>query len=50
VERGGFWDVHAWWPLAWTWGGTALIALATGLTLYSGLGYLWRNRHLIEGA
>ncbi|MGV3533586.1 MAG: CDP-diacylglycerol--glycerol-3-phosphate 3-phosphatidyltransferase [Chthoniobacteraceae bacterium] len=50
VERSGFWDVHAWWPLAWTWGGTALIALATGLTLYSGLGYLWRNRHLIEGA
>jgi CDP-diacylglycerol--glycerol-3-phosphate 3-phosphatidyltransferase len=50
VERSGFWDVHAWWSLAWTWGGTALIALATGLTLYSGLGYLWRNRHLIEAA
>jgi CDP-diacylglycerol--glycerol-3-phosphate 3-phosphatidyltransferase len=50
LERTGLVDVHAWWPLAWHWGGTALIALATGLTLYSGLGYLWRNRHLIEAA
>ena len=38
-----------WWRFAWNWGGTALIALALVLTLYSGLGYLWRNRRLIEG-
>lgn len=50
VERTGIIDVSAWWPLAWKWGGTALIALATGLTLYSGLGYLWKNRSLIEAA
>jgi CDP-diacylglycerol--glycerol-3-phosphate 3-phosphatidyltransferase len=37
-----------WWELTWNWGGWALIALALGLTLYSGLGYLWRNRALIQ--
>lgn len=43
-------DGAAWWFLwaAWSWGGKALIMLALGLTLYSGLGYLWRNRALIE--
>jgi CDP-diacylglycerol--glycerol-3-phosphate 3-phosphatidyltransferase len=50
VERTGLIDARAWWPFAWKWGGTALIALATLLTLYSGLGYLWRNRRLIEAA
>lgn len=50
VERTGLFDVSAWWAPAWHWGGTALIALATALTLYSGLGYLWKNRHLIEAA
>ncbi len=50
VERTGLFDASAWWGIAWTWGGTALIALAMGLTLYSGLGYLWKNRLLIEAA
>ena len=50
VERSGLINVSGWWSLAWKWGGTALIALATVLTLYSGLGYLWKNRHLIEAA
>ena len=30
-------------------GGPLLIALALILTLYSGLGYLWKNRALLEG-
>lgn len=38
----------------WWWvrsvAGTGLIVLALGLTVYSGLGYLWRNRGLIAAA
>lgn len=37
-----------WWTGVWTYGGTALISLALVLTLYSGCGYLWKNRMLIE--
>lgn len=48
VERAGWISVGYWWPLAWKWGGGLLIAWATVLTLYSGLGYLWKNRRLIE--
>jgi CDP-diacylglycerol--glycerol-3-phosphate 3-phosphatidyltransferase len=36
-----------WWAHAWRYGGIALIALSLALTLYSGLGYLWKNRSLI---
>ena len=39
-----------WWWLAWRIGGGVLIAAALGLTLYSGVGYLWKNRALISGA
>jgi CDP-diacylglycerol--glycerol-3-phosphate 3-phosphatidyltransferase len=39
---------HEWYDTLWAWGGAALIALALFLTLYSGLGYLWRNRGLIR--
>ena len=39
-----------WWAHAWRYGGIALIALALGLTLYSGVGYLWKNRALIAAA
>jgi CDP-diacylglycerol---glycerol-3-phosphate 3-phosphatidyltransferase len=38
----------AWWPIAWKIGGTVLIAVATLLTLYSGLGYFWKNRAVIS--
>lgn len=40
----------AWWDLAWDKGGLVLIIAALGLTLYSGIGYLWRNRALITSA
>ena len=33
---------------AQTYGGNPLIAVALGLTLYSGVGYLWRNRTLLN--
>lgn len=46
-ERGGIVSGLSWWPLAWTYGGGALIALAVLLTLYSGCGYVWKNRALI---
>ena len=36
-----------WWTHAYRYGGGALIALALVLTLYSGFGYLWKNRRLI---
>lgn len=36
-----------WWPIAWKVGGLGLITLALILTLYSGVGYLWKNRALI---
>ena len=37
-----------WWTIAWRFGGGALITLALVLTLYSGIGYLWKNRALIS--
>lgn len=36
------------WLQAWDYGGNALVTLALLLTVYSGVGYLWRNRSLIE--
>jgi CDP-diacylglycerol---glycerol-3-phosphate 3-phosphatidyltransferase len=36
-----------WWWTAWKFGGGFLIALALVLTLYSGVGYIWKNRALI---
>jgi CDP-diacylglycerol--glycerol-3-phosphate 3-phosphatidyltransferase len=38
-----------WWQGVSDVGGSVLIALALVLTLYSGLGYLWKNRSLIDG-
>jgi phosphatidylglycerophosphate synthase len=32
----------------WSYGGAALIACALGFTLYSGCGYLWKNRALLR--
>ncbi len=37
-----------WWLRAWEQGGPLLVWIAVGLTLYSGLGYAWRHRSLIE--
>ncbi len=47
-ERAGVIHGLLWWAHAWRYGGIALIALALGLTLYSGGGYLWKNRELIK--
>jgi CDP-diacylglycerol--glycerol-3-phosphate 3-phosphatidyltransferase len=46
-ERAGVIHGLLWWAHAWRYGGIALIALALALTLYSGGGYLWKNRELI---
>lgn len=50
MERAGWFPVGGWWPRAWNTGGHLLIAATLGLTLYSGFGYLWRNRALIVPA
>ena len=44
----GFGHSGLWWGIAWRLGGGALITLALVLTLYSGVGYLWKNRALIS--
>lgn len=36
-----------WWVRAWNEAGPLLIWITVGLTLYSGLGFAWRNRELI---
>jgi CDP-diacylglycerol--glycerol-3-phosphate 3-phosphatidyltransferase len=36
-----------WWQNAWSYGGDALLWITIGLTIYSGLGYLWRHRGLV---
>jgi len=46
-ERAGIIHGLFWWFHAWHYGGIALVVLALGLTLYSGGGYLWKNRALL---
>ena len=41
-------DSASWWPIAWTWVGGGITAIAVVLTLWSGLGYVWKNRALIQ--
>ena len=36
-----------WWDAARRWIGRPIIAIVLALTLYSGLGYLWKNLALI---
>jgi CDP-diacylglycerol--glycerol-3-phosphate 3-phosphatidyltransferase len=38
----------AWWVRSWQVGGRALIGLVVALTLYSGVGYAWKHRAIIE--
>jgi len=47
-ERAGVITGLYWWAHAWSYGGGGLIALAVLLTLTSGLGYVWKNRALIQ--
>ncbi|MDQ6624186.1 MAG: CDP-diacylglycerol--glycerol-3-phosphate 3-phosphatidyltransferase [Verrucomicrobiota bacterium] len=37
-----------WWSRAWSEGGQTLVWITMALTLYSGLGYAWRHRALVE--
>ena len=37
-----------WWAKAWHYGGNTLLWITIGLTIYSGLGYLWRHRGLLR--
>jgi len=37
-----------WWEFTLRYGGMLFIACALGFTLYSGFGYLWKNRALIQ--
>jgi CDP-diacylglycerol---glycerol-3-phosphate 3-phosphatidyltransferase len=37
-----------WWQRAWNEAGPALVWLTVALTLYSGLGYAWRHRTVLE--
>ena len=49
-ERAGWVSlrVKQWWWEAWRYGGWTLAALTLVLTIYSGIGYLWKHRDLIE--
>ena len=37
-----------WWQNAWIYGGDTLLWITIGLTIYSGLGYLWQHRGLLR--
>lgn len=47
LERAGLITGLYWWAHAWNYGGGLLVAWVLILTLYSGLGYLWKHRALI---
>ncbi|HEY8900546.1 MAG TPA: CDP-diacylglycerol--glycerol-3-phosphate 3-phosphatidyltransferase [Chthoniobacterales bacterium] len=40
----------AWVPVAWSSVGPVMVTITTVLTVYSGMGYFWKNRALIENA
>jgi CDP-diacylglycerol--glycerol-3-phosphate 3-phosphatidyltransferase len=40
-------ETSTWWVRAWYNGGPALVWITVVLTIYSGLGFTWRNRELI---
>jgi len=37
-----------WWQIAWLYVGDTLLWITIGLTIYSGLGYLWLHRGLLQ--
>jgi CDP-diacylglycerol--glycerol-3-phosphate 3-phosphatidyltransferase len=37
-----------WWEHLWSYGGWTVSGIAVGLTLYSGVDYLWRHRAMLE--
>src|SRR6266705_1310341 len=40
-------EMPTWWLRAWGQAGPVLVWITVALTLYSGLGYMWRNRELL---
>ena len=40
-------ETSTWWVRAWSEGGPVLVWITVALTIYSGLGFTWRNRELI---
>ena len=40
-------ETSSWWLRAWNDAGPVLVWITVALTIYSGLGYAWRNRELI---
>lgn len=48
LAKAGLIEGLYWWSYAWNWGGGLLITWALILTLYSGVGYVWKNRELIK--
>ena len=50
IERVGLISASSiiWWEYAWFLGGPILIGIVLILTIYSGVGYLWKNRSLIS--
>ena len=41
-------ETSTWWARAWWEAGPVLVWITVALTIYSGLGYAWRNRELIS--
>src|SRR5437762_4907824 len=41
-------ETSIWWARAWWEAGPVLVWITVALTIYSGLGYAWRNRELIS--
>jgi CDP-diacylglycerol--glycerol-3-phosphate 3-phosphatidyltransferase len=41
-------ETSTWWLRAWSEAGPVLVWITVALTIYSGLGFTWRNRELIS--
>ena len=41
-------EMPTWWLRTWDQAGPVLVWITVALTLYSGLGYMWRNRELLS--
>lgn len=50
IERVGIISASSiiWWEYAWFWAGPVLVTIVLVLTIYSGVGYVWKNRSLIS--
>ena len=57
LALGAYQEVHlyrtgrlpgAWWHQLWSYGGWTVSSIAIGLTMYSGIDYLWRHRSMLE--